>query len=142
MKINKDLITFTKSTSAVIFISALIGLSVKLFNGSFWASFILAASLQYILFTLFANIVNNYFAQQTKQKELDKLEQLSALLNCAYCKDPNVVVFLPDQNERVEFACDKCQGKNIVNINFTVARITEPLITTPSLQNAVITSEI
>jgi hypothetical protein len=139
MKINKNLVTFIKSTSVVLVISTLIGLSVKLFNGSFWASFILSTGLQYILFTLFANIVNNYFIQQTRQKELDKLEQLSTILGCAYCQQPEVVTFMPDENKRIEFVCNKCDGKNVVNINFTVARVTEPLTVAPSLQNQVVT---
>lgn len=131
MKINKNLITFIQSTAVVLFISTLFGLAFKLINGNFWISFILATCIQYILFTFLANVINNYFNQKTRQKELDKLEQLSSLLECAYCKAPNIITFIPDQNERVEFNCDKCSGKNVVTINFTVARITEPVDIAP-----------
>ena len=131
MKINKNIIAFIKSTGVVLFISTMVGLSVKLINGNFWVPFILATCIQYVLFTFLANIVNNYFSQKTRLKELDKLEQLSSLLECAYCKAPNIITFIPDQNERIEFLCDKCSGKNVVTINFTVARITEPVDIAP-----------
>jgi hypothetical protein len=131
MKISKNSITFIKSTGVVLFISTIVGLTFKLINGNFWTAFILTASFQYITFTFLANIINNYFNQKTRLKELDKLEQLSSLLECAYCKAPNVITFIPDQNERVEFNCDHCAGKNVVTINFTVARITEPVDIAP-----------
>ena len=73
------------------------------------------------------------------QKELDALEPLSTILDCAYCSKSNVMIFLPDQNERAEFVCTSCEKKNLVNIQFVVARITEPvnvpsLVGTPSIQ--------
>ena len=97
------------------------------------ASFILSVSIQYIIFSFFGGMINNYFAQITRQKELDKLEQLSTILECSYCKKPNVMTFIPDENERIEFLCDSCNKRNLVNINFTVARITEPVITQNNL---------
>jgi hypothetical protein len=43
------------------------------------------------------------------------------------------MTFIPDENERVEFMCENCEKKNYVNINFTVARVTEPLTLTPTI---------
>ena len=120
--------TFLKSTLIVLTISALISLSVWMFKGNFIAAFILSAAFQYILFTFVGTIVNNYFIQKTRQKELDKLEQLSSILECASCKKPNVITFIPDEKERVEFVCDGCTKKNVVNIVFSVAGVTEPII--------------
>ena len=133
MKINKSLVLFLKSTFTVLLTSVLISLSVWLFGGNFIAAFLIAFSIQYILFSFIGTAINNYFSQITRQKELDKLEQLSSLLECAYCKLPNIITFVPDENERVEFVCEKCKKKSVVNINFTVARTTEPidLNTTP-----------
>ena len=37
------------------------------------------------------------------------------------------MTFLPDQNERAEFICNSCNKTNLVNIQFVVARITEPV---------------
>jgi hypothetical protein len=37
------------------------------------------------------------------------------------------MTFLPDENEKVEFDCASCKKKNSVNIQFVVARVTEPL---------------
>lgn len=121
-------VLFVKSTSVVIFISFLISLGVWMLNGNYMAAFILSISLQYILFSFVGGIINNYFTQKTRQKELDKLEQLSSILECASCKRPNVITFIPDEKERVEFTCDECAKKNVVNIVFTVAGVTEPVI--------------
>jgi hypothetical protein len=127
MKINQSLVLFFKSTFTVLVTSILISLSVWMFGGNFIAAFIMSFSIQYILFSFIGTTINNYFSQITRQKELDKLEQLSSLLECAYCKAPNVITFVPDENERVEFVCEKCTKKSVVNINFTVARTTEPI---------------
>jgi hypothetical protein len=40
------------------------------------------------------------------------------------------MTFLPDQNERIEFECVSCKKTNIVNIQFVVARTTEPVSVT------------
>jgi len=128
MKIKKELSLLIKSTTTVILTSTLVSLGVWMLSGNYIAAFLLAFSIQYILFGFIGNLVNNYYTQITKQKELDKLEQLSTILECAYCKRANIITFIPDENERVEFICTDCSKKNLVNINFTVARITEPII--------------
>jgi hypothetical protein len=129
----KFLNSFIKSTCIVLFISTLIGLASIALNGSFLAIFILSVCIQYILFSFVASIINNYFIQQAKIKELDKLEPLSTLLQCSYCQRKNIITFLPDQTERVEFECDSCKKKNLVTIGFTVAQITEPVSVMPVL---------
>jgi hypothetical protein len=120
--------TFLKSTFIVIVISFLASLGVKTLGGNFWASFSLFFTIQYILFSFIASIAKNYFIQKTRQKELDVLEPLSTILECAYCNTSNIMTFLPDQNERAEFTCTSCNKTNLVNIQFTVARITEPVV--------------
>lgn len=125
MKITPTLFKVFKSTTTIVIISSLTGLSFVLINKPFWPAFLLSACMQYILFSAIASTINNYFAHQTRQKELDKLENLSTILECATCKTQNVTTFIPDQNERFEFVCEGCQNKNVVNINFTVARVTE-----------------
>jgi hypothetical protein len=127
MKLKKELILFIKSTTTVVATSSIISVAVWMLSGNYIAAFLLSLSIQYILFSFIGNLVNNYNAQITKQKELDKLEQLSSILECAYCKTKNIITFIPDENERVEFVCSNCNKKNLVNINFTVARITEPI---------------
>lgn len=133
MKLKKEIILFIKSTSTVLVTSALISIGVWMFSGNYIAAFLLSLSIQYILFGFIGNLVNNYFNQITRQKELDKLEQLSTILECAYCKRANIITFIPDENERVEFICTDCSKKNLVNINFTVARITEPIVMDSSI---------
>ena len=123
-----QLLVFIKSTVVVLFVSALISLSVWMFKGNFIAAFLLAVAFQYILFSFIGGVINNYLIQQTRQKELDKLEQLSSILECASCKKPNVITFIPDEKERVEFVCDGCTKKNVVNIVFSVAGVTEPIV--------------
>jgi len=123
-----QLLVFIKSTVVVLFVSSLISLSVWMFKGNFIAAFLLAVAFQYILFSFIGGVINNYLIQQTRQKELDKLEQLSSILECASCKKPNVITFIPDEKERVEFVCDGCTKKNVVNIVFSVAGVTEPIV--------------
>lgn len=119
--------TFIKSTLIVVLISTIASLGIKTLGGNFWAAFALFFSLQYIIFSFIASIIKNYYLQKTRQKELDALEPLSTILECAYCNTSNVMTFLPDQNERAEFECSSCKKTNLVNIQFVVARITEPV---------------
>jgi hypothetical protein len=124
---NKRLIPWDliRSTLTVITTSALISLAALLFGINWIATFILVFVLQYILFSFFGNLINNYFVEKTKQKQLDKLEPLSTILDCAYCNAKNIMTFLPDETERIEFECESCKKKNLVNIQFVVARITD-----------------
>ena len=132
--LNKQILySFVKSTFIVLLISSLVSLAASLIGVNFIAAFILAFCLQYILFSFIANVINNYFAQKTKQKELDKLENLSTILQCAYCQEKNVMIFLPDQTERIEMSCNKCNKKSVVSIGFTVAQITDPVSVMPEL---------
>lgn len=119
---------FIKSTITVLIVSTIGALSARMFNLNFIAAFLLFIALQYVLFSVVANIINNFNIQKTKQKELDALEKLSTILECAYCSKLNVMTFFPDQNERQEFECDSCKKKNLVNIQFIVARITDPVV--------------
>jgi hypothetical protein len=127
MKLNYNFLQFFKSTFVVSVISSLIGLSAFLAGKSFWPAFLLATGCQYVVFSGIINTINNYLTLQARQKELDKLEPLSTILECAVCKTQNVITFIPDQNERFEFTCEneKCKSKNVVSINFTVAKVTE-----------------
>jgi len=118
---------FVKSTSTVFGLSIVAAFGVQALGGNFWASFCLFVTVQYILFSFAGTIIRNYFIQKTLQKELEALEPLSTILECAYCNTSNVMTFLPDQNERAEFDCTSCNKKNLVNIQFVVARITEPV---------------
>jgi hypothetical protein len=127
MKILKTPNTVIKSTGIVLFVSLLGGFSFYLLGYSFWSTFILFFIFQYILFSFIGNLVNNYFAQKTKQKELELLEPLSTLLECAYCNKPNIMTFLPNDNEVLEMECAACKKKNSVRIQFVVARLTEPV---------------
>lgn len=114
-----------KSTLIVSFISLLGGFSFYLIGYSFWSTFILFFIFQYILFSFIGNLINSYFLQKTKQKELDALEPLSTLLECAYCNKPNIMTFLPNDSEILEMECANCKKKNSVRIQFVVARLTE-----------------
>lgn len=130
---------FIKSTFIVVVISTIASFGVKAIGGNFWAAFALFFSIQYILFSFIASIIKNYLFQKTKQMELETLEPLSTILECAYCNTNNIMTFLPDQNERAEFVCTSCKKTNLVNIQFLVARITEPVNITnatgvPSIQ--------
>jgi hypothetical protein len=121
----KNILNFVKSTTIVITISAIGALGAFILNLNFYASFLLLFAFQYIVFSFFGNVITSYFVQKTRQKELETLEPLSTILECAYCNSKNLMTFLPNQNERIEFECESCKNKNLVNIAFSVARITE-----------------
>lgn len=124
IKINKELI---KSTSITALTSSVAGLGGWLLNLGFFPVFLLFFVFQYILFFALSTLVVSYFKEKTKQKELDKLENLSTILNCAYCNHANIMTFLPNDNSKLEFTCDECKKQNSVTMNFVVARLTEPV---------------
>jgi ABC-type bacteriocin/lantibiotic exporter with double-glycine peptidase domain len=126
MNIN-NIIDFMKSTVIVLIVSAIGALGAYIFNINYWATFCLLFVFQYIIFSFAGNIITNYFAEKTRQKELDKLENLSTILECAYCNRKNLMIFSPHQEERIEFECNSCKNKNIVNIHFVVARVTDTI---------------
>jgi hypothetical protein len=116
-----------KSTVVVLIISILIGLAVYNIGGNFLTTFLLAFSCQYILFSFVASVINSYLTQQRLKKELDVLEPLSTILECAYCNHPNVMTFIADDLQTSEFTCTACNKKNSVKIQYVVARQTEVL---------------
>jgi hypothetical protein len=118
---------FIKSTFYVSVVSLLAGMGGYLLGYNFLAIFLIFIAIQYILFYAISSMVISFFVEKTKQKELDKLENLSTILNCAYCNQPNLMTFLPQDTSRLEFECDSCKKKNVVTIGFTVARVTEPI---------------
>lgn len=127
---------FFKSAFIVLSVSGIVSLACFLYEKPPLPAFVLSVGLQYFVFSVIGGSIDNYFIQQTKQKELDKLENLSTILECASCKHPNICTFIPDQNERFEFKCDSCDSKNVVSINFSVARVTEfkdPISLSPNI---------
>ena len=116
-----------KSTLIVLLISGLTGYAVYYNGGSFISSFILSFCIQYVLFSFTANIIKSYFKQKTYQMELDNLEKLSTILQCAYCNTQNVMTFIPDELDASEFICTSCEKKNTVKLQFVVARKTDML---------------
>jgi hypothetical protein len=125
-------LTFLKSTFIVVFISLIGATAAYTLGINFVGAFLLLFAIQFILFSFVADIIKNYFQEKTKQKQLDALEPLSTILECAYCNHSNLITFNPNQNERIEFTCSSCSNKNLVNIGFSVARITEP-VSVPTL---------
>ncbi len=94
--------------------------------------FLMVTCLQLIV----GYITNTYITEKMRKEialaenqrllaELDKIEGISTILNCAYCSEPNVKSFIPDED--ADFICDKCNNKNTVVVQFSVARITTPV---------------
>lgn len=118
---------YIKSLLVISTISGLFGCLSFIFFSNFWFTFAFFILLQHLLYYVVLSAVNNYFKEKTKQKELDKLENLSTILDCAYCSTKNIMTFIPDQYEKIQFKCSKCNNNNSVIIQFIVARTTEPL---------------
>ena len=123
-----------KSFFLVFLVSGFAGYISLITIGNFWYTFCFFALLQYILYSFVLSIITNYFKEKTKQKELDKLENLSTILECAYCNTKNVLTFIPDQNQKIQFKCTNCNNINSVLLQFTVARTTEPVEITSILK--------
>lgn len=118
---------FIKSTLIVLSVSIFGSIGGFLFGFNFFGIFFILLTLQYILFYMISYIAKITLIEKTKQKELEKLENLSTILNCAYCNNQNIVTFNPDNNARMEFKCDHCSKTNLVTMQFVVARLTEPV---------------
>lgn len=122
--------SFFKSTAIVLVVSSLCGLSEYFLNGKFLPYFLLSLAIQYILYFALIDVIRSSFFNKTRQLELQKLENLSTILQCSYCSKKNLVTFFPNQEERIEFDCEHCNKKNLVSLQFIVARTTEPVNTT------------
>jgi|GEM_PF-1634939 len=117
-----------QSTLKVLGISAIIALICYLLTQSIVVSIcglILTMVLQYVLFTFIRVLISDYYIVKLREKQITTLEPLSSILECAYCKEPNVVTFMPNDNRKIEFDCMSCQKKNSVSIQIVVAQITE-----------------
>jgi hypothetical protein len=127
MQISKKTKTLFKSFFILLSISILGGILGFLLNFSFIVTFLSLLIFQIILFSFIGSIIQGYNFKKIREKELDRLQGLSTLLSCAYCNKPNIMIFDPNETERIEFVCDHCQKKNLVNIQFFVSQISEPL---------------
>lgn len=108
-----------------IIISSLFGIVYLINGGFFFYAFGIAFLSQYVLYSFVSTLIVNFYREKTKQLELQKLENLSTILECAYCGNKNILTFIPDQNEKLEFVCESCNKPNTVIMQFTVIRQNE-----------------
>ena len=127
LNINSFTKNVVKSTLIVLSISLFGSFGGYLFGFNFFGIFFVLLCMQYILFYTISYIAKLTLIEKTKQKELEKLESLSTILNCSYCNKQNIMTFTPEDNSRMEFKCDHCNKTNLVTLQFVVARITEPV---------------
>lgn len=125
--IKNSFFTTLKSFTIVAVVSFIGSYAAYISDVNYIATFIFLFIIQFIILSFLKDVIVNYFKEKTKQKQLDYLEPLSSILECAYCNESNLVTFFPNQNERIEFECTKCKNKNLVNLVFSVARVTEPI---------------
>ena len=127
MIISESVKNFLKPVSLLLAISFLGSFGFFLLGFNFWAVFVLFIVFQFVLFSFIGNVFTHYITEERRKKELDKLESLSTILQCAYCHKKNLMVFNPDDVERIEFECDHCKKTNLVTMQFVVAQISQPL---------------
>lgn len=109
-------------------VSSLFGLAGRTIIGTFWSWFWISTL---VLFVLFA-VINSFLIQkddallrQTEIETLDKLSKFTIGLDCAYCKQPNII---PIQlNQRNTFKCDGCNQVNGVSMQFMATTLTTPI---------------
>jgi hypothetical protein len=125
---NKNLILIAKSLAITTTISLVCSLCIFiLWDKNVYATFGLTFILQYAIHSFIEDFLIKSKTIKLQEIELNKIEQLSTILSCASCNANNLMTFIPDDNSRFEFSCEECKGRNVVNINFTVARTTEAL---------------
>lgn len=122
-----NFINIFKPLGITLLVSILSGLGGMLVGLNFLGIFLFVSCLQFILFSFLGEIIKHYISEDRKKKELDKLESLSTILECAYCHKQNLMTFNPDDVERIEFECDHCKKRNLVTMQFVVAQISQPL---------------
>jgi hypothetical protein len=110
-----------------VLISTLFGIISVFSGGQFLYVFLFTFLIIYILYSVVAKIIISFFKEKTRQMELDKLENLSTILECAYCSEKNILTFIPDQNEKLEFTCSSCNKLNSVIMQFTVIKQNETI---------------
>lgn len=128
MQLSNKQINILKSTGILFSISFLISGGFFFSGvGHFFDVFLIITGFQFILFTFFGTLIKNHLNKNLRERELEKLESLSTILECAYCKKKNLVVFDPNDTERFEFKCEHCDGKNLVTLQFAVSQVFEPM---------------
>jgi len=116
-----------KSLATTSFVSCLCGVASLTAGKSFWATFCIATAVQFMLGYALATYTFYNYKKSIYLAELEKIENLSTILNCAYCNVPNLVTFLPEAD--IELKCEKCKNTSSVKLHFTVARHTTNLPT-------------
>lgn len=111
-----------KSILMTCFIASLCGLSGLIFGKSFLAIFCIAIVIQIMLGYALSTLTFYNYKKSVYLAELEKIEKLSTLLNCAYCNETCLVTFLPEVAP--ELKCAKCNNTSSVKLHFTVARQT------------------
>lgn len=127
MKLSKSFNNFFKSFIYVWGIPVVIGSTFWACGYKFWPVTVLSLGVELLALYLVIVIYRAQLVEKTKQAELEKIGNLSSVLNCAVCNQPNLITFIPDQQERVEFNCEKCHKQNVVTMQFTVALMTTPM---------------
>jgi hypothetical protein len=127
MKISKKIKGIITSFGILISISFIGSIGFYMMGYNIFGSFILLTIFQIILFSFLGSIIKTNTNKKLRELELKKLENLSTILECSYCNKKNLMSFIPDDTERIEFICEHCKKKNLVNIQFIVSQISEPL---------------
>jgi hypothetical protein len=110
------------------FISAIVGIGVLLWLGTFWGGFFTAFAAQIVIFA----VINSFLIRKDQIKYTELLnQQLEAAskyaiqLSCAYCKQPNTTPIVLNQENR--FKCEYCGQISSIKMQFYAAQITIPL---------------
>ena len=119
-----QLLTFIKSLFTTALVSTLFGIAGASLGKSFWAGFGYSAAAQFIIGYIVATITHSSYKNSTYLAELNYLEKLSTILNCAYCNHPNIVTFLPEEIPNI--ICEKCKNTSSIKLQFSVSRTTLP----------------
>jgi hypothetical protein len=109
-------------------VSGVVGLGGYLLGSNFWGWFILAFGIQFIAFAIINTVLqrkDTIEGAKVLNEQLEALSKFTIQLTCAYCKQPNAVPIILNQENR--FKCESCNQINAVKMQFFAAQITTPL---------------
>jgi hypothetical protein len=109
-------------------ISLCVGVGGLLITGQFWGFFVLAFILQFIIFAIVNTILirkDQTEGTRLLNQQLEVASKYTLRLSCAYCKIPNLIPVVLNQENR--FKCESCNQINGVKMQFFATQITTPL---------------
>ena len=123
-----EVVVITISTLFSSLVSSVFGLAGWLVIGKFWGFFLMALSLQFVVFAIINTFLRRKdFIETTKliNEQLEATSKHLINLSCSYCQISNTMPIV--LNEENRFKCESCNQVNGIKMQFFSTQITTPL---------------